>query len=629
MGGSLRHTTYYDRYWYASEPLAYNFGVGTGDPAGTTLQSALPFINTSNGDVTNALNLYALLTGRLTSITGTQAVDEKTHQYTPYTPLMERYLFNTGSLFVQDSFRLTPSFTLNYGFRWQFDGPISTTNGIDAYPTVSSFFGPSTGNFQPGVLNGNLNPVFGPVKNSYRSDLLNPAPNVGFAWNPSGGSGLLRKLLGDRKTVIRSSYAINFYNQGLNAITFALEGNNGATQNIQSPTLGSSAFPFGTLLSSPQPALLTNPPSFQFPMPMSLFALTTAGNPLAYMNPELVSPYVQNWTVAVQRQLPGNTILEVRYAGNKSTHMWHYQNVSETNIYENGFLKEFQNAQNDLAIANGLTLAQLTALPAPRLTVNSFANTGLPAVPLPIFQQAFGANGSNPALSASQGFGNSTFITALEQGTTATRAGTLASTTSPLYFCRLVGSNFAPCAAPSQGFTSATPYPMNFFVPNPYATRLNYLDDNGNTNYNGLQIQVRKSLSHGLFFDVGYTWSKALGTIQNATNSQPTTQWYTLRNGNLTYGPIPFDHRLTLTAFWTYDLPIGKNKALNLRNRVLDSLLGEWVLGGVEKSHLRISHRADRRQGDSQQPLHRGSNLRKRTYAQSAPRPPRQHHRQL
>jgi hypothetical protein len=111
---------------------------------------------------------------------------------------------------------------------------------------------------------------------------------------------------------------------------------------------------------------------------------------------------VQNWTVAVQRQLPGNTILEVRYAGNKSTHMWHYQNVSETNIYENGFLKEFQNAQNNLAIANGLTLAQLTALPAPRLTVNSFANTGLPGqVPLPIFQQAFGANGSNPALSAS------------------------------------------------------------------------------------------------------------------------------------------------------------------------------------------------------------------------------------
>jgi len=581
-GGSLRHTTYYDRYWYASEPLAYNLGIGSGDPVATPLQSALPFINTSNGDVTNALNLYALLTGRLTSITGTEAVDEKTHQYTPYTPLMERYLFNTGGLYFQDSFRATPNLTLNFGMRWQFDGPISTTNGIDAYPTSSSFYGPSTANFQPGVLNGNPNPVFGPVRNSYKSDLLNPAPNFGVAWNPSGAPGFLGKIIGEHKTVIRTSYAVNFYNEGLNAITFALENNNGATQNIQSGTLGSSALPFGTLLSSPTPQLFTNPSSFTFPMPMSLFALTTSGNSLAYMNPNLVSPYVQNWTLAVQRQLPANTLLEVRYVGNKTTHMWHYQNVGEVNSYENGFLKEFQAAQNNLAIANGLTLAQLTALPAPRLTVNNFANTGLPGqVPLPILQAAFGANGSNPALSASQGFGSSSFITNLEQGAAGGMANTLDSKTAPIYYCRLVGSNFAPCAA--QGYTAATAYPMNFFRPNPYATALNYQDDNGNTNYNALQIQVRKSLSHGLFFDLGYTWSKALGNLQNATSTQATYQWYTMRNGALNYGPIPFDHRHTFTAFWTYDLPIGKNKALNLRNRILDSLLGEWVLGGVEK----------------------------------------------
>ena len=582
MGGSLRHTTYYDRYWYASEPLAFNFGVGTSDPASSPLQAALPFINTSNGDVTNALNLYALLTARITSITGTQAVDEKTHQYTPYTPLMERYLFNTGSVFFQDSFRVSPNFTLNYGLRWQFDGPISTTNGIDAYPTASSFFGPSTGLFQPGVLNGNPNPSFGPVRNPYKSDLLNPAPNLGFAWNPTSSSGLLGKLLGERKTVIRASYAINFYNEGLNAITFPLEGNNGATQSIQSGTLGSSTLPYGTQLSSPLPPLSANPPSFTFPMPMSLFALTTSGNSLNYMNPNLVSPYVQNWTLAVQRQLPGHTVLEVRYVGNKSTHMWHFQNVGETNIFENGFLKEFQNAQNNLAIANGLTLSQLTALPAPRLTVSNFSNQGLPGqVPLPILQTAFGGNGSQAALATSQGFGNSTFITNLEQGAAGTLANTLDSKSAPVYYCRLVGANFAPCAA--QGYTAPTGYPSNFFRPNPYATALNYQDDNGNTNYNGLQIQVRRNVGHGLFFDLGYTFSKALGNLQNATDTEGTYQWYTMRNGKLNYGPIPFDHRHTLTAFWTYDLPIGKGRALNLRNTVLDHILGAWVLGGVEK----------------------------------------------
>jgi hypothetical protein len=581
MGGSVRHTTYYDRYWYASEPLSYSFGVATGDPVATVLQSALPFINTSNNDVANANSLYALLTGRLTSISGTQAVDQTTHKYTPYSPLFERYLFNTAGLYFQDSFRVNGNLTVNYGLRWQFDGPISTTNGIDAYPTASSFYGPSTGNFQPGVLNGNQTPVFGPVKNPYRSDLVNPAPNFGFAWNPSGGSGLLGKLLGERKTVVRGSYSVNFYNEGMNAITFLLEGNQGATQSITG-TAGNPGFPLGGVnLSSPIPTISTNPASFTFPMPESIFALN-GGNSLNYVNPDLRSPYVQNWTLGVQRQLPGHTLLEVRYVGNKSTHMWHEQNMEETNIFENGFLTQFQAAQNNLAIANGLTVAQLTASPSPTLKVKSFADTGLPGqVATPIFDTAFGANGSNPALAAGSGYGNSTFITNLEQGAAGTLATSLASTKTPTYYCRLVGANFGPCAA--QGYSLATQYPINFFQSNPYASTMNYQDSNGNTNYNSLQVQARKSLSHGVLVDVAYTWSHALGDIQNATSTTALSQFYTTRNGRLNYGPIPFDHRHTLTAFWTYDVPLGKGKALNINNSFIDRIVGGWTLGGVEK----------------------------------------------
>jgi hypothetical protein len=588
MGGTVRHTPYYDRYLYYSLPNSYNLGVSTSDPAYTTIQNGLPFINTSNGDIGNALNLYAQLTGSLTSIAGSNAVDEKTHQFTPYSQLMERYNFNTGSLYFQDSFKIKSNLTLNYGLRWQFDGPISTQNGVVAYATPSSFYGPSTANFQPGVLNGNQAPAFGPVKNPYNSDLVNPAPNVGFAWNPAGGQGMLGKILGDRKTVIRGSYAINFYNEGLNAVTFVFEANTtgpnqvptGSTQAITSAPVGTPNFPYGTLLSQPTPQLSYLPQSFTFPMPESLFTFNQ-GSALGYINPNLVSPYVQNWTLAIQRQLPSHTNLEVRYVGNKSTHLWHYQNMEETNIFENGFLTQFQAAQNNLAIANGLTLAQLTAIPAPTLKVRNFANTGLPGqVATPIFDAAFGVGTSN-ALSSGSGYGNSTFITNLEQGAAGAFANTLASTSSPTYYCRLVGANFGPCA--SQGFNQASSYPMNFFQANPFVTSMNYQDDNGNTNYNALQAQVRKDLSHGLLVDVGYTYSKALGNIQNSTSTTATYQWYTVRNGALNHGPLPFDHRQTLTAFWTWDLPVGKGKALNLNNRVLDSLFGGWVIGGVEK----------------------------------------------
>ena len=64
---------------------------------------------------------------------------------------------------------------------------------------------------------------------------------------------------------------------------------------------------------------------------------------------------MQNWVFRVQREISRGMILDVRYVGNKSTHMWHYQNMNEVNIYENGFLQQFIAAQNNLAVnkANG------------------------------------------------------------------------------------------------------------------------------------------------------------------------------------------------------------------------------------------------------------------------------------
>lgn len=335
-------------------------------------------------------------------------------------------------------------------------------------------------------------------------------------------------------------------------------------------------FPYRTFLSQGSyPALNSLPANFSFPMPMSLFTFNQ-GNNLGYVNPNLVSPYVNNWTLGIERQLPANTMLEIRYVGNNAVHLWHQQNMQETNIFENGFLQQFQAAQNNLAIANGLTLAQLQAVPSPSLKVRNFQSTGLAGqAPTPIFDAAF------KGLSAGQGYSNAGFITNLEQGAAGAMANTLASTNTPTYFCNIVGANFGPCI--TQGYTQASPYPMNYFQSNPFVTNMTYQDDNGNTNYNSLQVQVRKNLTHGLLVDFSYTYSKALGDIQNATSTTATYQWYTLRNARLNYGPLPFDHRHTMVSFWTWDLPIGKGKLLNLNNKIIDHIFGEWTIGGVEK----------------------------------------------
>lgn len=567
LGGTLLHTSFWETSFGSAGVLNYNLGVAASDPVATVLQAGLPAINTSNSDFTNAQALYAFLTGRLTSVTTTTNVDENTHQYNQFAPVTQRFAFTTGAFYAQDSFRLTSNLTLNYGMRWQFDGPVHSTNGIDSSPIGPNFYGPSNGAFQPGVLNGNLNPVFVQVSNPYKRDFMNPAPNVGFAWNPGGGPGLLGKLVGDHKTVIRASGSITYYNEGMNAISNVLSAGRGTTQSFS--INNGVQFPAGTLnLSSPLPPASVFPDSFSFPLPESSYTFSASGYSGSFVNPNLRSPYTSNWTLGVQRQVTDRTIVEIRYVGNKSTHMWHYQNLQETNIFENGFLGQFKQAQQNLAInqANGKG--------------NTFANNALAGQsPLPIFEAAFGANGSNNATVANgSGFGSSTFITNLQQGTAGTLADTLATNTT--YFCRLVGSNFAPCA--NLGYRAPGAYPLNFFRPNPYLNNMNYQDSNGDTNYNALQIQVQHNTASGLFLGANYVWSHALGDIQNANDQTATYQWFTTRNARLNYGPTPFDQRQVFNAYWTYELPFGSGKHFAIANPVLERVVGGWTIGGRE-----------------------------------------------
>jgi hypothetical protein len=528
------------------------------------LRSALPGINpTNNTDVNNALNLYAFLTGRITSVSVATNVDETTKEYRQFSEGMQRYAFTTFGLYFQDSFRIRPSLTLNYGLRWQFDGDIHSGNDLLSQPSGSNFFGPSTGLFQPGVLSSNQNPQFEQVIHPYKRDYMNPAPNLGFAWNPSGDRGWIGRLLGDRKTVIRGAYSITYYNEGLNSISNSLSGGRGLTQT--GTAANAVNFPVGTLeLRHPAPTIPVSPAKFGFPIAQNSFSSPVGGN---YINPELKSPYVQTWSLGFQRQLTRSMVFEMRYVGNKTTHMWHRQNIQETNIFENGFLNEFIQAKKNLDIndANGRP--------------QTFANNNLPGqAPLPIFQTAFGAIGNQPALSAGQGFGNATFIQNLNQGTAGTLANTLA--TSAANFCRLVGNKVASCV--TAGFNVAGQYPINFFQANPYLSTLTYQDSNGDNNYNALQVEVRRQYSNGVLLGANYTWSHAMGSILNETDQAAGYTWYTYRNARLNYGPSPFDRRHVFNAYWTYDLPFGKGRRFLSNNEVLDRIVGDWTISGRE-----------------------------------------------
>ncbi len=402
FGSTFTRIGFIDNSFGGAGVPTVSFGVVSGDPVASALREGLPNISTT--DLPNALALYALLTGRISGISGSRNVDERAKQYVHLAPLVQRARQDEFSFYVMDSWRVTPELTLNYGLRWEFQGAAINTNDIYTSPRMEDLWGISgVGRlFQPGVLRGIVDPqIEQRSRNVYNRDYINPAPSFGLAWNPRFENPVLRFLFGsERSSVFRGSYSIAYTREGLSHFTTFAGGNPGLTQSI-SLTAGVD-FPIGGLLLRDRlPAFREDPTSFSFPTPLSRFTFV-AGDFFAF-DPNIRTPYVQSWSFGWQRELGRDMALEIRYVGNRGTKLWRGLNLNEVNIFENGFLQEFLNAQRNLAISRAQGRGA------------RFDNQGLPGqVPLPIFEAAFGARGRQPALPLTSGFGNATFITWLD-----------------------------------------------------------------------------------------------------------------------------------------------------------------------------------------------------------------------
>ena len=81
--------------------------------------NATNFPGAAGGDLNNARALYALLTGRVTSIASNARLDGATGQIRLPRARADREQQDEIGLFVQDSWRIKPNLTLNAGLRWQ------------------------------------------------------------------------------------------------------------------------------------------------------------------------------------------------------------------------------------------------------------------------------------------------------------------------------------------------------------------------------------------------------------------------------------------------------------------------------------------------------------------------------
>jgi hypothetical protein len=570
FGGNYRDTQWHDTSFDGTGSggwlniQRYSIGSPTGDPA-AAIFNATTIPGLQSADQNTALTLWALLTGRVSQVVTGKVVDPNTLQYSNTVYRENWTSAHFFGLFAQDSWRLSSNLTVNGGFRWEIDAAPYNHLGIAVFPDYANLLGPSTAPFQPGTLNGIQNPTMRRGKYAAGTDYFNPAPRVGFAWTPHySESSWAGRILGSHdQTVIRGSYDVTYYDEGTNMFSSTAGNNPGQSQQLLlSPGIGFA--PGSLTMQSPLPPYVAFPLQYQNVWPESDFTFGTTG--FSTMRDYLHMPWVQSWNVGIQREISKNMVVEARYLGNRSYHNWRTYNLNEVNTIENGFVNEFNNAQKNLSInqANG---------------VSSFANNSLPGqVPLPIFDAMFGSRGSQPALPASQGYTNGTFINNLQLGEAGRMAQSLAGNIS--YACRLYGSTFGPCA--TRGYDAPGTQPINFWYTNPFATggALQLVDDDSFTRYNAMQLQLRRRYSAGVTANVNYTlgYNTANTWADNATQ---TANYQTLRDKSLNSGPSPFDVRHVLQAYGTYDLPFGKQRHYDLGNAVLNAIAGDWVIGGI------------------------------------------------
>jgi hypothetical protein len=571
-----------DHYWDPPGGWAnYTLGMNGNDPSNQMFNTTnLP--GATSTDLARARALYTMLVGDVSGVSGRYGYETSLSNYR--TDGVSRAILNEletqWGLFAQDNWRIRPSLTLNLGLRWDFVGANHDLRKQYHSGSPADLFGPSGVDnlFNPGSLNGTMTPMLDTRPNPYNGWNVTPQPILGFAWNPKITSGLIGKIFGGDATVVRGGYAIRrfveaqqfFWNQASNYGAFYYQQLRLTPGVDYAP--GGLALPGNPGASTVPPIAWNASPAAYLPSaPVSTFTFNS-GTGLNGFNANINQPYTQSWNLGIQRRLGNSRVLEVRYNGNRTVHHWIAMNINEVNVFaakpgEDNFVTQFQHAQQNLAVNRANHLG------------DSFANNGLPGqFATPVFQAAFA--GATP----SNGYTNTTFVQDLDQGQAGAMAYALSGAGAPgaRYFCNLVGASFSPCAANLNYSGAGAGYPINYFQANPFKAgeAVGYLNSVGYTTYNGLQVDFRQQVWHGLQFDANYTWSKNLG-VEPGTDWQGNYPAFTLRDMHMSYLPTGFDRRHVFHFAPVFDLPFGTGHAFLNQGGALNKIVGGWTVSSI------------------------------------------------
>jgi len=210
--------------------------------------------------------------------------------------------FTDVGLYAQDQFRATARLSVTLGLRWEFFQPEHDPAGLISYFDPSAFdfskaaqvlpngeIVPGTENFGNGIRIAGKNSPFGTAIINSRYDTF--APRVGFSY----------ALTKNNLTVLRGGYGI-FHDRWPQYVS-------GSRNNYP---INQSVSIYNTLFSNPAQGVRRIFPSG-----------------VTNMNSPWEVPYLQKWSLDVQRQLPGELLLTVGYVGSKGGHLIRTRDINQ------------------------------------------------------------------------------------------------------------------------------------------------------------------------------------------------------------------------------------------------------------------------------------------------------------
>jgi outer membrane receptor protein involved in Fe transport len=186
---------------------------------------------------------------------------------TPGSVFSRTYRYNTFGFYLQDDMRLTDRFTLNAGLRYEFNTVPNEIHGRNScIKDIRTWTAPELD-----------------CKTLKQSSLKNWSPRLGFAWD----------VRGDGRTAIRGGTGLLYDIGWMNS-------------NFIEHTTGGP--PFATQ------SRVNNAPSLAFPL---VFPAGAVGTTLRTLDWNAEQPYLLEYTLALDQEMPGNIGLAVAYAGSR------------------------------------------------------------------------------------------------------------------------------------------------------------------------------------------------------------------------------------------------------------------------------------------------------------------------